>query len=58
MRLTSLLVQTIDSYMSNWLKNKVSDLERELKNSKTNFENLELVYKIFPCVCVYLLTID
>jgi len=31
--------------MNNWLENKVKSLEEELENSKTDFENLEILYK-------------
>jgi len=29
--------------MNNWLENRVKSLEEELENSKTNFENLEIL---------------
>ena len=37
--------------MNNWLENRVKILEEELENSKTNFENLEIVYKNSSCKC-------
>jgi len=37
--------------MNSWLENKVKTLEEELENSKTNFENLEIVYKNSSCKC-------
>jgi len=35
----------------NWLENRVKALEEELKNSKTDFENLEMLYKNSFCKC-------
>jgi len=37
--------------MNNWLENRVKTLEEELENSKTDFENLEIVYKNSSCKC-------
>jgi len=37
--------------MNSWLENIVKTLEEELENSKTNFENLEIVYKNSSCKC-------
>ena len=37
--------------MNSWLENRVKTLEEELENSKTNFENLEIVYKNSSCKC-------
>jgi len=37
--------------LNNWLENRVKALERELENSKTDFENLEILYKNFSCKC-------
>jgi len=37
--------------MNSWLENKVKTLEEELENSKTDFENLEIVYKSSSCKC-------
>jgi len=37
--------------MNNWLENRVKALEEELENSKTNFENLEMLYKNSSCKC-------
>jgi len=37
--------------MNNWLKNRVKTLEEELENSKTDFENLEIVYQKSSCKC-------
>jgi len=31
--------------MNNWLENRVKSLEEELENSKTDFENFEILYK-------------
>jgi len=38
--------------LNNWLANKVKSLEEELSNTKTNFENLEIIYKNYSCKCV------
>jgi len=35
-----------------WLENKVKSLQEELSNTKTNFENLEIIYKNYSCRCV------
>jgi len=37
--------------MNKWLENRVKILEEELKNSKTDFENLEMLYKNSSCKC-------
>jgi len=37
--------------MNNWLENRVKALEEELGNSKTDFENLEMLYKNSSCKC-------
>jgi len=37
--------------MNSWLENRVKTLEEELENSKTDFENLEIVYKNSSCKC-------
>ena len=37
--------------MNNWRENRVKSLEEELENSKTDFENLEILYKNFSCKC-------
>jgi len=37
--------------MNSWLENRVKTLEEELENSKTYFENLEIVYKNSSCKC-------
>jgi len=37
--------------LNNWLENRVKTLEEELKNSKNDFENLELIYKNSSCKC-------
>jgi len=37
--------------MNSWLENRVKTLEEELENSKTDFENLEIVYKNSFCKC-------
>jgi len=34
---------------NNWLENRVKALEKELENSKTDFENLEMLYKNSSC---------
>jgi len=36
---------------TNWLENRVKILEEELNNSKTDFENLEMVYQNSSCKC-------
>jgi len=36
---------------NNWLENRVKSLEEELENSKTDFENLEIIYTNFSCKC-------
>jgi len=36
---------------NNWLENIVKILEEELNNSKTDFENLEMVYQNSSCKC-------
>jgi len=37
--------------LNNWLENRVKALEEELENSKTDFENLEMLYKNSSCKC-------
>jgi len=37
--------------LNNWLENRVKTLEEELENSKTDLENLELLYKNSSCLC-------
>jgi len=37
--------------LNKWLENIVKALEEELENSKTDFENLEMLYKISSCKC-------
>jgi len=37
--------------MNNWLENRVKALEEELENLKTDFENLEMLYKNSSCKC-------
>ena len=37
--------------LNNWLENRVRALEKELENSKTDFENLEMLYKNSFCKC-------
>ena len=37
--------------LNNLLENKVKTIEEELENSKTDFENLEMLYKNFYCKC-------
>jgi len=37
--------------MNNWLENRVKTLEKEMNNSKTHFENLEMIYKNSSCNC-------
>ena len=37
--------------MNSWLENRVKTLEEELENSKTDFENPEIVYKNSSCKC-------
>jgi len=37
--------------LNNWLENRVRALEEELENSKTDFENLEMLYKNSFCKC-------
>jgi len=36
---------------NNWLKERVKVLEEDLKNSKTDFENLEMIYQNSSCKC-------
>jgi len=36
---------------NNWLENRVKILEEELNNSKTYFENLEMIYQNSSCKC-------
>ena len=37
--------------LNNWLENRVKALEEELEDSKTDFENLEMLYKNSSCKC-------
>ena len=37
--------------LNNWLENKVKSLEEELRKTKEDFENLDLVYKNSSCSC-------
>jgi len=37
--------------LNNWLENRVKALEEELENSKTDFKNLEMLYKNSSCKC-------
>jgi len=37
--------------MNKWLENRVKALEEELQNSKTDFGNLEMLYKNSSCKC-------
>jgi len=37
--------------LNNWLENRVKTLEEELEKSKVDFENLDLIYKNFACMC-------
>jgi len=37
--------------LNNWLENRVKTLEEELEKSKVDFENLDLIYKNFTCMC-------
>ena len=37
--------------MNSWFENRVKTLEEKLENSKTDFENLEIVYKNSSCKC-------
>jgi len=48
-RLTLLNNQLKD--LNNWLENRVKTLKEELNYSKTNFENLEMIYKNSSCKC-------
>ena len=38
--------------LNNSLENRVKILEEEFNNSKTNFENLEMIYQNSSCKCV------
>jgi len=38
--------------LNNWLEKRIKTLEEELSNSKTNFENLEMIYQNSFCKCV------
>jgi len=38
--------------LNNWLEKRVKTLEEELNNSKTDFENLEMIYKHSFSKCV------
>ena len=37
--------------LNNWLENRVKAIEEELENSKTDFENFEMLYKNSSCKC-------
>ena len=37
--------------LNNWLENRVKKLEEELEKSKLDFENLDLIYKNYACMC-------
>ena len=37
--------------LNNWLENKVKSLEEELRKTKEDFENLDLIYKNSSCSC-------
>jgi len=37
--------------LNNWLENIVKSLEEDLEKSKVDFENLDLIYKNFSCMC-------
>ena len=36
---------------NSWLENRVRSLKEELENSKTDFENLEIIYRNSSCKC-------
>jgi len=36
---------------NNWLEDRVKVFEKDLNNSKIDFENLEIIYQIFSCKC-------
>jgi len=36
---------------NSWLENRVKALEEDLENSKTYFENLEIIYQNSSCKC-------
>ena len=36
---------------NSWLENRVKALEEDLEHSKTDFENLEIIYKNSSCKC-------
>jgi len=38
--------------LNNWLENRVKTLKEELSHSKTNFENMEMIYQNFFYKCV------
>jgi len=38
--------------LNNWLENRVKTFEEDLINSKTDFENLEMIYQNSSCKCV------
>ena len=40
--------------LNNYLENRVKALEKALENSKTDFENLEMLYKNSSCKCDFL----
>lgn len=35
--------------LNNWLENRVNTLEEQLRNVKTDFENLKIIYKKSSC---------
>jgi len=37
--------------LNNWLEIRLKTLEEKLNNSKTNFQNLEMIYKNSSCKC-------
>jgi len=37
--------------LNNWLENRVNSLEEELRKTKKDFENLDLIYKNSTCSC-------
>jgi len=38
--------------LNSWLENKVKSLEKDLNNTKNDFENIEIIYKSFSCKSV------
>jgi len=37
--------------LNNWLETRVKNLEKELDNSISDFETLDIIYKNFSCEC-------